>query len=233
MTTIETREDGENSERTMLAGASRSDSADLLQARAEARALLHEVDHRVKNNLQLICSLIHLQSRRIEDDSAREALRSVLERVTAISIVHRRLFQNEDIERFDIAQFVRDLVDDLIAVSGREDIEVRLDLERIDVPAAQAAPLALIVNELVANAVRHAFPEGRAGVLSIQVRRLNGDFEIEVCDDGIGLPDPTAPQRGFGLTIADLLCRQLTADCSFTDGEPGVRAKVRLPIDPS
>lgn len=233
MTTIGTRENGKNGGRITRAGASRPESADLAQARAEARALLHEVDHRVKNNLQLICSLILLQSRRIEDGPARDALRGVLERVTAISIVHRRLFQNEDIERFDIAQFVRDLVDDLIAVSGRDDIEVRLDLERIDVPAAQAAPLALIANELVANALRHAFPESRAGVLVVSVRRLNGDFEIAVCDDGVGLADPAKPQRGFGLTIADLLCKQLNADCSFADGEPGVRATVRLPIDPS
>lgn len=209
-----------------------SESA-LAQARAETSALLHEVDHRVKNNLQLISSLILLQSRRVESPVAREALRGVLERVSAIAIVHRRLFEANDLQRFDVAQFIHDLVKDLMAVSGRDDLQVALDLQRADIPAARAASVALILNELVSNAIRHAYPQGQAGALEIVARRRNGDVEIIVCDRGVGLANPARPVRGFGLTITDLLCKQLSADCSFTDAEPGVRASVRLPIDPA
>lgn len=211
-------------------GGSESDSAALVRSQAEARALLHEVDHRVKNNLQLISSLILLQARRTQDPGARDALRSVLERVNAISVVHRRLFQAEDMERFDLAQFVRDLVDDLVS-TGPGAIDLRLDVHRIDIRAAQAAPVALVVNELLSNALRHAYPDGR-GVVEIVVRRIERAPEIVVCDHGVGLPDPPVPARGFGLTLADLLCRQLSAECSFADSEPGVRATVRLPIEP-
>ncbi|MCC7266830.1 MAG: sensor histidine kinase [Caulobacteraceae bacterium] len=212
-------------------GGAGSDSAALIRARSETRALLHEVDHRVKNNLQLISSLILLQARRVESQAAREALRGVLERVNAISIVHRRLFQATDMERFDLAQFVRDLVEDMTAVDGRH-IEVKLDLLRIDIPAARAASVALVVNELVSNAFRHAYPNGE-GAVEILVRRVEGAPEIVVCDHGGGLADPETPPRGFGLTIADLLCRQLSANCSFADSEPGVRATVRLPVEPN
>lgn len=183
----------------------------------------------MKNNLQLISSLILLQARRLEHPRAREALRSVLERVNAIAIVHRRLFQAEDMERFDLALFVHDLIDDTTAI-GDGRIELKHDLLRIDIRAAQAAPVALIVNELISNAVRHAYPNAE-GVVDICVRRLEGAPEIVVTDHGVGLPAPTAPVRGFGLTIADLLCKQLGAECSFTDSEPGVRAAVRLPIE--
>lgn len=203
----------------------------MAQARAEALALLHEVDHRVKNNLQLISSLILLQARRVENPDAREALRSVLERVNAISIVHRRLFQTADMQRFDLAQFVGDLVEDVTLSGERADIQVSLDMQRIDIRAAQAASVALIVNELVSNALRHAYPQGR-GVVDIAVRRAGEASEIVVVDHGVGLAVPTAPSRGFGLTIADLLCKQLKAECSFTDSEPGVRATVRLPMEP-
>lgn len=201
----------------------------MIQAQSHARALLHEVDHRVKNNLQLISSLILLQARRVQDPAAREALRGVLERVNAIAVVHRRLFQAGDMERFDLAQFVRDLVEDLTAVDRRA-IKVTLDMRRIDIPAAQAASVALVVNELVSNAMRHAYPGG-AGLIEILVRRADGTPEIIVCDHGVGLADPASPPRGFGLTIAELLCKQLGAKCSFADSEPGVRATVRLPIE--
>lgn len=184
----------------------------------------------MKNNLQLISSLILLQARRVQDPGAQAALRSVLERVNAISVVHRRLFQAEDMERFDLAQFVRDLVTDVTA-SGPGTIDLRLDVRRIDIQAAQAAPVALVVNELLSNALRHAYPEGR-GLVEIVVHRVERAPEIIVCDHGVGLPDPAAPVRGFGLTLADLLCRQLNAECSFADSEPGLRATVRLPIEP-
>ena len=184
----------------------------------------------MKNNLQLISSLILLQARRVESADARAALRSVLERVNAISVVHRRLFQAEDMERFDLAQFVRDLVEDIQSV-GDGKIEIALRLRRIDIRAAQAAALALVVNELICNAVRHAYPDGE-GLVEIAVRPDGGVHEIIVADRGIGLPNPTAPTKGFGLTLSNLLCKQLGAECSFADGEPGVRATVRLPIEP-
>ena len=135
-------------------------------ALAQKSALLHEVDHRVKNNLQLIASLILLQSRRTTDEAAHAALKTVLERVTAVATVHRRLFQGDPCS-FDVADFVRDLAADLAAAAGRDDLEIALDLDHVTIPASSAAAFALVVNELLGNALKHAFPAGRPGRIAV------------------------------------------------------------------
>jgi PAS domain S-box-containing protein len=194
----------------------------------EKSALLHEVDHRVKNNLQLISSLLLLQSRRVEDERVRRALRAMLERVSAVATVHRRLFQSHDIERFDVADFIRDLASDLAAAAHRPEITFRLDLERVEIAASQAAPAALVINELIGNALKHAFPEGRAGTVEVRLRRTADGLDLSVQDDGVGFSGPEDAARDFGLTIAHLLCRQLHATLSFEAMQPGVRALVKL-----
>ena len=203
---------------------------ELTQALEQKTALLHEVDHRVKNNLQLISSLLLLQNRRVSDPALKASLKGMLGRVNAIATVHRRLFQSEDVERFDVSAFIRDMVADLMGSAGRDDVAIQLDLERVDIPAAKAAPLALVVNELLTNALRHGFPEGRGGRIFVGVNRLNGDFRIEITDDGVGV-DKQAGATGFGLTIVQLLCQQLKAKCETFDAEPGTRVVVLLPVN--
>lgn len=222
LTLLERRDD--------LQAAIETATADLQHALAEKTALLHEVDHRVKNNLQLICSLLLLQARRTPDPAVRSALRGMLERVNAVATVHRRLFQTEDVERFDVAAFVRDLVSDALGAAGRPEIRIELDLERVEVPAAKAAPLALLFSELLGNSIRHAFPDGRAGRIHVSVKRENGQFRIEISDDGVGV-GTTGDRAGFGQTIVRLLCEQLRADFETTDALPGVRTVIRLPVN--
>jgi two-component sensor histidine kinase len=191
----------------------------------EARALLHEVDHRVKNNLQLIASLIQLQARRTPDPTARLALKTALERVNAVTTVHRRLFQG-DPHRFEAADFLRDLCADLAAAAGRNDIAITLDLQPLQLPAASAAPFALIVNELLGNALKHAFPE-RGGRICVSLTQEADNCVLTLIDDGVGLSD--APP-GFGLSLARLLCQQLHADLELGDGETGAKAVLRTPM---
>lgn len=202
----------------------------LTQALEQKTALLHEVDHRVKNNLQLISSLLLLQNRRVADPAVKQALRGMLDRVSAIATVHRRLFQSDDVERFDVSAFVRDLVADVIGASGRDDIQFSLDLERVDVDAAKAAPLALVISELLSNTMRHAFVEGRSGRVFVGIRRTDGAFRIEITDDGVGVETSTR-SSGFGLTIVQLLCQQLKAKCLTTDASPGTRVVINLPMN--
>jgi len=202
-------------------------SREAAEAVRQKSSLVQEIDHRVKNNLQLISSLLLLQSRRAEDETTRAALRRTLERVTAIATVHRRLFQGEAIDRFDFSEFVRDLVGDLTGAAARPELDVRLDLEPVEVGASQAAPLALILSELVTNALRHARPEGGPAHLHVSLERGDRSFEMVVEDDGVGRREATS---GFGLTIAGLLAQQLRADLQLEDASPGVRARVRCPV---
>ena len=193
----------------------------------ERALLLHELDHRVKNNLQLIASLVMLQMRRTEEPAVREALGSMLERLNAIGIVHRRLFESEELAQFDVADFLRDLATDLVDAS-HADIALELDLQPVAVALQKAAPFALLLNELISNAVRHAFPDG-PGSLSIKIVKLPGNFRIEIRDDGVGLRD-SGEISGFGRTIVDLLSRQLQAQVTWEDAQPGVRVCVTLPV---
>ena len=133
----------------------------LAQSLETRTALLHEVDHRVKNNLQMVSAMILLQSRAIADEGIQQSLLEMLSRVEALGTVHRRLYQSDDVTRFDISDFVRDLVTDLASVQVRNGITLSFDLATVTVPAEHAAPIALIVNELTTNALKHAFPEGR------------------------------------------------------------------------
>ena len=203
----------------------------LTKALEQKTALLHEVDHRVKNNLQLISSLLLLQNRRVSDPSVKHALRGMLDRVNAIATVHRRLFQSEDIERFDLSAFVRDLVADIVGASGRDDVQFRLDLERVEVPASKAAPLALVINELLSNALRHGFPAGRGGQIFVGISREQDDLRIEIADDGLGVGGAgDAASSGFGLTIVQLLSQQLKARTQTEDTASGTRVVIHLPL---
>jgi len=216
--------------RERLEAAVAARTADLTQALEQKTALLHEVDHRVKNNLQLISSLLLLQNRRVTDPAVKASLRGMLERVSAIATVHRRLFQSDDVERFDVSAFVRDLVGDMMGSARRDDITVRLDLERIDVAASKAAPLALVISELFSNALRHGFPPGSGGEIFVGITRNEGEFRIEIADTGVGVEN-SASSGGFGLTIVQLLCQQLKARSETTSAEPGTRVVVHLPVN--
>ncbi len=204
--------------------ASLGGSQDLASAATDTRVLLHEIDHRVKNNLQLIASLILLQSRRTQDEAAQAALKTVLGRMTAVATVHRRLFQGDPLW-FEVADFLRDLTADLAAAAGRDDIEITLRLDPVTIPASAAAPLALVINEVLGNALKHAFPPGRAGRIAISL--TDGDAcRLIITDNGVGL---SAQAPGFGATIIKLLCQQLHAEIQTTDAQPGVCVTLILP----
>lgn len=214
-------------------------TAELRATVEQKAALLHEVDHRVKNNLQLVASLMMLQARRTADPAVKKALGSVLDRVNAVATVHRRLFQDDDVAMFDFSAFLRDLADDTLGAAGRPDIRILLDAEPVRVPVPLATPLALLVNELLINAITHAFPDGRGGEITMGVRRKHDILRIEIADNGVGMPlvSESSPNGsgagavGFGLTIVDLLGRQLRARIDRRDAAPGVGVTLDLPLD--
>lgn len=207
-----------------------------LEAALEAQTtLLHEVDHRVKNNLQMISSLIVMQSRTIKDAATKKSLTTMLERIEALSTVHRRLYQSKDVSRFDVADFARDLVTDLLTASGRAEIKSTLDLEPIVISAEKATPVALMVNELVTNALKHAFkekPDGTtAGRIGIKMSQPDGHFKIEVSDDGVGMADASG-DASFGMRLIKSLARQLHADIEWRDAGPGTKVVISMPNEP-
>lgn len=182
---------------------------DLSEALKAKTLLVHEVDHRVKNNLLTIASIVKLQARMSETDLVKRTLFSVLNRVEALSTVQRKLFTSADLGRFDVSDFAKDLIEDLVGALKRDDIRVVIDLSPVLVPAVKASPLALIINELVLDAVRRGLSDG-GGDIHLQVRRTNGHFLIRVTDTTT--PVSVNPEEeAFGKLMLETCAKQLGA----------------------
>lgn len=206
-------------------------TADLTAALEAKTLLLHEVDHRVKNNLTMIGSLLRLQARTIADPAITAKLEAMLERVDALATVHRRLYQSEDVQRFDIGAFCQNLVADVVGSSGRGDIVTDVSIERIDVPAGMASALGLVLNEVLTNAIKHAFANGRGGKLSVSAQRENGKAKLSIADDGPGFNGGTPPAGGLGTTLINRLSKQVGAKVEWTSGAQGTRVDIQLELE--
>lgn len=206
--------------------------------------LIREIHHRVKNNLQVVVSLLSLQSTRIRSDEARGEFRRVRDRVRALAALHRHLYSEDGLSGLDVRRFLDELCAALstsydAAASGRARLE--LDIEPVPISPDQAAPLALIVTETVTNALRHAFPGERRGVVRVTLRRTGGEkgeVELVLEDDGVGLiPEGSAEEggdrRGIGLRLIRGFARQIRATLDV-GGEGGARYRlVFVPETPS
>jgi len=204
--------------------------------------LVNEVDHRVKNNLQMIASLIVMQSRNVADPEARKSLLAMLERVEALGAVHRRLYRSNDMSRFDLAEFSKDLARDLLRASNKPQVRLEFDLEHVEVPTEGAAPIALMVNELVTNSLKHAFVENQPGTITLGVKHVDGNFVITVEDDGVGMgrsgkggcaghdaKDGRAHPASFGTLLVEALGKQVRATTQWHAANPGTRVEIRWP----
>ena len=202
---------------------------DLEAALAVKTVLLHEVDHRVKNNLTMIGSLLRLQARAIPDPALRTTLDSMLERVDALATVHRRLYQSEDITRFDVGALTETLTEDVIGATGRTNIDVVKDIEPIEVPSAHASAIGLVINELLTNAVKHAYADGRPGRLHVSAKSRDGRAEIIIEDDGPGFP--LEDRSGLGRKLIGRLSKQAAAETLWLPADPGTRAVIAFEVE--
>ncbi|WP_375407791.1 histidine kinase dimerization/phosphoacceptor domain -containing protein [uncultured Methylobacterium sp.] len=192
--------------------------------------LVHEIDHRVKNNLQMVSAMILLQSLDQPDPELRRGLTDTLARVEALSTVHRRFHQSPDVSQFDVADYVRDLLGDLVGATGRTDIRLDLDLASAIVPASKSAAIALLFNEVFTNALKHAFPAGSGGTLRVSMVSADDHLAAIVEDDGVGMPQAQRPTTSFGQSLIKTLARQLRAEVAVKRVEPsGTRIEIRLP----
>jgi PAS domain S-box-containing protein len=186
--------------------------AELRQSLAEKEALLKEVHHRVKNNLQIISSLLNLQEEELEDPLTERRFRESQNRIRSMALIHELLYRSEDLTRIDFADYLDQLVHHVVRSYGPAGQGVRpvLSVEPETMDLDCAIPCGLIVTELVANAIEHAFPE-RGGSVAVSFRTENGRHRLSVADDGIGLPPEIDPQRSdsLGLKLVAALARQL------------------------
>ena len=171
----------------------------------EKNTLLKEVHHRVKNNLQIVSSLLHMQAKHFHDEEARNLILESQNRIRSMALVHEMLYASEGLSKIEFGEYVSALADSLRASFGSKAAKVELSIEVADVALDldTAVLLGLILNEVISNSFKHAFPEGRSGHLSVHLEETDAGLHLSVRDDGIGLP------AGFELEKAGTLGVQL------------------------
>ncbi len=157
----------------------------------EKEVLLREIHHRVKNNMQIISSLLRLQAATIKDKKYSDMYRESQNRIISMSLIHEKLYQSKNLTKVDFKDYIRDLLNGLVQSyevnSGK--ISMNLNVENVPLGINSAIPCGLMINELVSNSLKHAFPDGRAGEIRISLRSMNGnDIELKVGDNGVGIP---------------------------------------------
>ena len=183
---------------------------------AEKEILLKEIHHRVKNNLQVISSLVDLQSAEIRDPGMKELFKDVVYRVRSMATVHEKLYQSTDLAHVDFADYTRSFLSSLWRVQGAatKGIRLDLDLDPVLLPVSTAVPCDLILNELFSNALKHAFKGRDHGKITVRVHDKNqGDVKLCVKDDGVGIPPEIewGTPSSLGLRLVQMLAIQLHA----------------------
>jgi two-component sensor histidine kinase len=175
----------------------------------DKEVLLKEVHHRVKNNLQVISSLLNLQSAKILDPETKDILRESQNRVRTMALIHEKLYQSTDLAQVDFASYLRSLVNFLSqSYRGKSDnVSIDVDAQNVMLDIDTAIPCGLIVNELVSNSLKYAFPDNRRGQIKLDCRHgNNGNYVLTVSDDGVGLPEgfdiAKTPSLGHKLVVS-------------------------------
>lgn len=211
-----------------------ADSEDKMRASLkEKETLLKEIHHRVKNNLQVIASLLNLQAAHVPDAIAYEMFQESQNRVRSIALFHEKLYQSRDLVRIDVADYLRDLVSSLTGTFGPRaaQVEIAVEAENVLVDVESAVPCGLIANELITNALKHAFGGGRRGRVVVSFRvGADGECVLGVEDDGVGLPATIdlPSVQSLGLQIVGTLAEQIGGTVGV-ERTGGTRFRVRFP----
>ncbi len=201
--------------------------------------LMKEIHHRVKNNLQIVASLLNLQAARIRQPEARAEFASARDRVRALATLHRYLYLQGEVHTIDMPAFLKELCGQIFDAMGEtagKRIKLEIEASPLQMHSDQAVPLSLIVTEAVSNAVKYAFPKGRAGAIHVRLTDGDGSAELVVEDDGVGIPagrteTETGTRDGLGLTLIRGFARQLGGTLQVEE-MAGTRYVVRVPLSP-
>lgn len=205
------------------------------QALREKEVLLQEIHHRVKNNMQIIYSLLSLQSRHIKDDQLLEVFRDSQNRIKSMALVHEKLYQSEDLASIDFKEYIKSLVNSLFR-SCRADtdrIALEIDVEDVSLGSAYGVPCGLIINELVSNCVKHAFPENRRGKITIKLHQFKeNEIELIVRDNGVGIPDSIDVKNtdSLGLRLVTILAEDQLNGKIRVDRKKGTEVSITFKV---
>lgn len=200
----------------------------------EKEVLLKEIHHRVKNNLAVVSSLFYLQSTYVTDAAVSAVFQESQDRVRSMSLVHETLYRSQNLASIDLADYARALVDNLLRSyrPPENKIELQWEMEPVQLSIDQAIPCGLILNELIVNCLKHAFPGEKTGRVTVGLKLKDDKCSLSVQDTGVGLSPKleVTTARSLGLRLIRSLAGQLEGKMEFTVVEPGTRAHLSFPI---
>lgn len=200
----------------------------------EREVLLKEIHHRVKNNLQVMISLLRLQARAVKDEHSLGVLKDVQNRIAVMSLIHEKLYRSTDLARIGFRDYIKDLTDGLFrayGVSGGR-ISLKTDVVAIECSIEKAIPVGLIINELVTNSIKYAFPGDRTGEICIAIRTVSeSGFELSVADNGVGIPKELDVRntKTLGMQIVTSLAEQQLRGNLEINRESGAEFRITFP----
>ncbi len=202
----------------------------------EKEVLLREINHRVKNNLQVISSLLRLQARQASDDTSRHVLQDTENRLHTIALIHETLYQSRNLASIDVEPYLKRLVAHLFYLYGvhSSQIETTIAAEGFRLGVDKADPLGLIANELVSNCLKHAFPAGRKGIVGISFTSESDQSHFKVSDNGVGLGENFDPfdAQTPGLELVNTLVKQLHGEMTVKR-TAGTEFHIKFPVSTS
>jgi len=208
---------------------------ELRESVAQKDMLVREVHHRVKNNLQLVMSLLSLHGRRVRDPRAELAFTEVRERITALATLHRRLYESETLESVDLKWFIEDLCAELRkgGYASARSVRLEVDLPSMELAADAAVPLGLLVTEAVSNAFKHAFTGRQHGLVRLTARSEDGQLVMSIVDDGFGLAGQQVSELkpGLGRSLMESFARQLGGQIDVVSTAEGTTVTLRFPLE--
>ena len=200
----------------------------------EKEILLKEINHRVKNNLQIISCLLSLQGREIQDPVVLQYFKNSQDRIKAMALVHEKLYQSQDLARIEFSDYLKTLAKDLRSSYGIDarNVQLNIEAESMLLSVDIAIPCGLIVNELISNSLKHAFPNNRSGLISVEAHTADGKHTLIVKDDGVGLHKDfdIRSAKSLGLTIITALSGQLGGKVE-TENQDGANFCITFPVD--
>jgi two-component sensor histidine kinase len=197
----------------------------------EKEFLIKEIHHRVKNNLQILSSLLHLQSRQITDDTALSAVREGQNRVDAMGLIHQKLYMGDNVAKVEMKDYLEQFGQNMLDSFGIEDDRIKLEyqLDSMYLDVDTAIPIGLILNELVTNSLKYAFPDGRSGAIQIALwKSAQNQLCLKVSDNGVGQANALKDEKStsFGTNLVQMLSKKLKGKAEILPQEQGYATQI-------
>ena len=212
-----------------------SDSNKMLtDSLSEKVVLLKEIHHRVKNNLQIISSLLSLQTRHITDKPTLEMFANSRNRIRAMASIHEKLYQSDDLAKVDFSHYLKGLADYLFQSYkiSQQDIRFHSEVENVALDLDHAIPCGLMINELISNSLKYAYPAGRKGEIRVRLAQSQTGYILQVADDGVGFPADVnfRSSESLGLQLINTLVSQLHGSIEM-ENHLGTHFTIKFPVD--